>query len=92
MAKSSLDKKFDQIRKLEESKSFSSKRRSRIISKFVNNKLAVFGLVIFIIIVLATIFAPILSPYDPMRVDLRSMRLPPSFLHWFGIYPQNQRA
>ena len=48
MAKSSLDKKFDQIRKLEESKSFSSKRRSRIISKFVNNKLAVFGLVIFL--------------------------------------------
>ena len=55
MAKSSLDKKFDQIREREESKSFSSKRRSRIVSKFVNNRLAVFGLIIFIIILLATI-------------------------------------
>ena len=84
MAKSSLDKKFDQIREREESKTFSSKKRSRIVSKFVNNRLAVFGLVIFTIIVLATIFAPLLSPYDPMRVDLRSMRQPPSFAHWFG--------
>ena len=84
MARSSLDKKFDRIREREESKSFSSKRRSRIVSKFVNNRLAVFGLIIFIIILLATIFAPLLSPYDPMRVDLRSMRLPPSFDHWFG--------
>ena len=33
---------------------------------------------------LSSIFAPILSPYDPMRVDLRSMRQPPSFDHWFG--------
>ena len=47
MAKSSLDKKFDKIREREESKSFSTKKRSRIISKFVNNKLAVFGLIIF---------------------------------------------
>ena len=78
MAKSSLDKKFDKIREIEESKSFSTKKRSLIISKFVNNKLAVFGLIIFSIILLATIFAPLLSPYDPMRVDLRSMRQPPS--------------
>ena len=84
MAKSSLDKKFDQIREREESKTFSSKKRSRIVSKFVNNRLAVFGLVIFSIIVLATIFAPLLSPYDPFRVDLRSMRQSPSFPHWFG--------
>ena len=55
MAKSSLDKKFDKIREREESKSFSTKKRSRIISKFVNNKLAVFGLIIFSIILLATI-------------------------------------
>ena len=53
MAKSSLDKKFDKIREREESKSFSTKKRSRIISKFVNNRLAVFGLIIFSIILLA---------------------------------------
>ena len=84
MAKSSLDKKFDQIRKREEEKTFSTKKRSRIVNKFLNNRLAVLGLIIFTIIILASIFAPLLSPYDPMRVDLRSMRQPPSFDHWFG--------
>ena len=37
MAKSSLDKKFDQIRKREEEKTFSTKKRSRIVNKFLNN-------------------------------------------------------
>ena len=52
MAKSSLDKKFDQIRKREEEKTFSTKKRSRIVNKFLNNRLAVFGLIIFTIIIL----------------------------------------
>ena len=56
MAKSSLDKKFDKIREREDSKSFSTKKRSRIISKFVNNKLAVFGLIIFSIILFIVSF------------------------------------
>ena len=79
MAKTSLDRKFDQIKKREEEKSFSIKKRSRIVSKFLNNRLAVVGLIIFTIIILASLFAPLLSPYDPMRVDLRSMRQAPSF-------------
>ena len=53
MAKSSLDKKFDQIRKREEEKTFSTKKRSRIVNKFLNNRLAVLGLIIFTIIILA---------------------------------------
>ena len=56
MAKSSLSKKFDQIKKREEEKTFSTKKRSRIVSKFLNNRLAVIGLIIFSIIVLASIF------------------------------------
>ena len=61
MAKSSLDKKFDQIRKREEEKTFSTKKRSRIVNKFLNNRLAVLGLIIFTIIILASIFDPLLS-------------------------------
>ena len=52
MAKSSLSKKFDQIKKREEEKTFSTKKRSRIVSKFLNNRLAVVGLIIFTIIIL----------------------------------------
>ena len=84
MSKNSLDKKFDKIRFLEENNKLVSKDQNRLISKFFNNKLAVLGLIGFTIIVLATIFAPLLSPYDPIRVDLRSLRQPPSLDHWFG--------
>ena len=52
MSKSSLDKKFDKIRYLEENKKLVSKDQNRLISKFLNNKLAVFGLIIFTIIIL----------------------------------------
>ena len=48
MAQTSLDKKFDQIRKREEEKTFSVKKRSRIVSKFLNNRLAVVGLIILL--------------------------------------------
>ena len=84
MSKNSLDKKFDKIRFLEENNKLVSKDQNRLISKFFNNKLAVLGLIGFTIIILATIFAPLLSPYDPIRVDLRSLRQPPSLNHWFG--------
>ena len=84
MKKSSLDKKFDKIRFLEENNKLVSKDQNRLISKFLHNKLAVLGLIIFSIILLATIFAPLISPYDPIRIDLRSMRQPPSLSHWFG--------
>ena len=84
MAKSSINNKFDQIKKREEEKTFSTKKRSRIVNKFLNNRLAVIGLIIFTIIILASIFAPLISPYDPMALNLRSMRQPPSFDHWFG--------
>lgn len=84
MAKTSLDKKFDKIKYLEENKKLISKDQNRLINKFLHNKLAVFGLTIFTFIILATIFAPFISPYDPLKVDLRSMRQPPSLDHWFG--------
>ena len=84
MKKTSLDKKFDKLKYLEENNKLVSKDQNRLISKFLNNKLAVLGLIIFSIIILATIFAPLLSSYDPVRTDLRSMRQPPSLDHWFG--------
>ena len=38
MANSSLDRKFDQIKKSEEEKTFSTNKRSRIVNKFLNFK------------------------------------------------------
>lgn len=38
----------------------------------------------FLILVLLAILAPVLTPYDPVKVDLASIGLPPSPQHWFG--------
>jgi peptide/nickel transport system permease protein len=40
--------------------------------------------VIFSIIVLASVFAPLLTPFDPQKIDLRAILKPPSWEHWFG--------
>ena len=79
-----LDAQFDTIKSREEAGIARSKGGSRAFNKFLNNRLAVIGLTIFLVIILASIFAPLLTPYDPNKIDLRSMLQPPSWEHWFG--------
>ncbi|MCA9837754.1 MAG: ABC transporter permease [Trueperaceae bacterium] len=52
--------------------------------RFRKNWLAVFGLIIIILFLLAAIFGPILAPYDFLEQDLTSMLQGPSALHWLG--------
>lgn len=54
------------------------------IIKFYNNKLALIGFIFFITIVLASIFAPLLTDFQPDAVDLSSINKPPSDVHIFG--------
>ena len=42
------------------------------------------GIFLLLIIVLAGLFAPFLTPYDPYFQDYNSILLPPSFDHFFG--------
>jgi ABC-type dipeptide/oligopeptide/nickel transport system permease subunit len=42
----------------------------RIISIFFGRPLPVIGLVLIIIVVIAAIFAPLLAPYDPYKLDI----------------------
>ena len=55
----------------------------RNLKKFYNNKLAFIGFIFFTIILLACIFAPLLTTYQPDTVDLSSMNRPPSAQHIF---------
>lgn len=84
MASKSLDRKFDAMRAAEEAGQLSSKGGGRAIRKMLNNRLAVAGLVIFGIIFFAAVFAPLLTQYDPGKIDLRARLSPPSWEHWFG--------
>jgi len=53
--------------------------------RILRNPLVVNGSTItFMVLVLVAIFAPFLTPYDPVKVDLTSISLPPSPEHWFG--------
>lgn len=52
--------------------------------RLFKNNLAVFGMVVIVIIVIASIFAPLISDYDPELMDLSSHNQPPSAKHLFG--------
>ncbi len=84
MASTALDREFDRIRDLEEAGRLHAKVGSRALRKLLNNRLAVVGLVLFSIILLASLFAPLITEYDPLKINLRAMLQSPSAEHWFG--------
>lgn len=51
--------------------------------RFSRHRLALVGAVVLTLIVLMTIFAPLIAE-DPLRSDLRLVRAPPSAEHWLG--------
>jgi peptide/nickel transport system permease protein len=51
---------------------------------FTRNKGALIGTFILLVLAVAAIFAPLLSPYDPSAQDLSSAFLAPSVAHPFG--------
>ena len=84
MANAALNRKFDRIRAREEAGLNKPQSGSRALRKLMSNPLAVAGIVIFLIIILASIFAPLLTSHDPQKIDLRAMLQAPSAEHWFG--------
>lgn len=79
-----LDKKLDKLRIAEEAGLLSNKGGNRALHKLLNNKLAVVGLIILIVILLASILAPLLTSYDPLQVDTQNTLSAPSSFHILG--------
>ncbi|MCZ0701639.1 peptide/nickel transport system permease protein [Natronobacillus azotifigens] len=52
--------------------------------RFLNNKLAVLGIVVLLTIILASIFAPLLTDLDPTKSDLMKIENGPSSEHILG--------
>ena len=42
------------------------------------------GLVVIATFIVLAVFAPLISPYDPIATSWTLVRKPPSALHWFG--------
>ena len=55
--------------------------------RFMRNKPAVGGIVIFVLLVLFAIFAPLIAKYDHIELDFLNLGAPPSPEHWFGTTP-----
>ncbi len=61
-----------------------SRKRFPIVRRFLQNRLAVAGLVVIVLFVLAAVFQPLLAryPYDELLPGMRNT--PPSSEHWLG--------
>ena len=55
-----------------------------IVKRLFQNRGAVIGLIIFIVLALAAIFAPVAAPYGNEEMDLTNMLSGPSLEHLFG--------
>ncbi|WP_312095495.1 ABC transporter permease [Niallia sp.] len=55
-----------------------------VFTRFKKNKLAVFGLVILILLIIMAFVGPLLTPYNYYENDLSKTNQPPSAEHFFG--------
>lgn len=66
-------------------KSFSRKRGFiGICFRLVRSPKGAFGSIILILLIVMTLFGPLLSPYDPLELDVRNKLQGPSIDHLFG--------
>jgi peptide/nickel transport system permease protein len=56
----------------------------RVVRRLFARKGAVVGLVVIAAFILLAVFAPVVTPYDPIATSWTLVRKPPSWLHWFG--------
>ncbi len=61
------------------------RRRSRALRRFMRHRLALLGLFVIVLLVLATMFGPYLLPFDDLHIDIRHrFQAPFAGPHWFG--------
>jgi peptide/nickel transport system permease protein len=55
-----------------------------LIRRFVGRPMAVAGLAVIVLFVLAAVLAPLLAPYDPTATSWSLIRKAPTWTHWMG--------
>lgn len=56
----------------------------QVLRRLSKDKAAMLGLILLLLLVLASVFAPFLSPYDPTEVNFAEIYSKPSLKHLFG--------
>ena len=83
--KRSLDRKMDRILERENSGRIKKGIRNRALRKLFANRLSVLGFIIFIVILVMCLGAPLFTQYSATKVDLRNILSPPT-TRLEGIY------
>lgn len=55
-----------------------------VFKRLVKNKSAMLGLVIFVLLILSSVFGPMLSPWSITKIDILNSFQRPNAEHWFG--------
>jgi peptide/nickel transport system permease protein len=55
-----------------------------VFKRLIKGTLALLGLVIFLVVILVSLLAPWISPYDPNATNTAQLIKPPSAAHWMG--------
>lgn len=58
--------------------------RRRVLRRFLRNRLAIIGIFIVAAYIFVAIFAPLISPMDPLKQNLSDKRIPPNKTHLLG--------
>lgn len=82
--KSALDRKMDRLLVLDQQRRGQSKQKNRALRKILANRLAVLGVVLFVIIVLMSVAAPLITQFKPTDLDLLNTLIEPNGVHLFG--------
>ena len=53
-------------------------------NRALRNPLAFWGFAIIASVLVMALLAPVLAPYDPDAIDVKSILIPPSSIHWMG--------
>ncbi len=79
-----LMRKMDRIRAAEEAGRPKARRGGRLLRRMLGSPLSVFGCIVFLLILLSAVAAPLLTRYGPMKIDLGGVLKAPSLRHLFG--------
>lgn len=79
-----LDRKMDAILRREQAGVRRKKIQNRTLRKLASNQLSVLGIVIFAVILVLCVGAPLFTPYDGISMSLAERYAPPSAEHWLG--------
>ena len=56
----------------------------RFLRRFMRHRLAVASAILLIVLIITAIAAPIVAPHDPLAIDARALRKPPTLAHLLG--------